>query len=87
MSRRLKQVKEIYEATTETITSNRQEWQDFLKFAAGIYKYSFDNAILIYAQRPDVTMVANMEIWNRKIGRYVNRGTRSIAVFEGVNII
>ncbi len=82
MSRRLKQVKEIYESITETITSSKQEWKDFLKFAAGIYKYSFDNAVLIYAQRPDATMVANMEIWNRKIGRYVNRGTRSIAVFD-----
>ncbi|MFZ5966191.1 MAG: helicase-related protein [Bacillota bacterium] len=82
MSRRLKQVKEIYESITETITSSKQEWKDFLKFAAGIYKYTFDNAVLIYAQRPDATMVANMEIWNRKIGRYVNRGTRSIAVFD-----
>ncbi len=82
MSRRLRQVKEIYKTITDTITSNRQEWIDFLKFAAGIYKYNFDNTVLIYAQRPDASMVASMEIWNRKLGRYVNKGTRSIAVFD-----
>lgn len=79
---RFKEVKEIYEKITYIVTGSKKEWKDFLTFAARIYKYNFDNAILIYAQRPDATMVANMEIWNRKIGRYINRGTRSIAVFD-----
>ena len=48
----------------------------------GIYTYNFNNAVLIYAQRPDATMVAGMEIWNKRVGRYVNKGTRSIAVFD-----
>lgn len=82
MSRRLIQVKEIYDNITSKIIRNRDEWKNFLTFASRIYKYSFDNAVLIYAQRPDATMVANMRIWNRKIGRYVNKGTRSIAVFD-----
>ncbi len=79
---RFNEVKEIYEKITDIVTGSKKEWKDFLTFAARIYKYNFDNAILIYAQRPDATMVANMEIWNRKIGRYINRGTRSIAVFD-----
>lgn len=79
---RIKEVKEIYQKITDIITSNKQEWKDYLKFASRTYKYNFDNAVLIYAQRPDATMVAKMEIWNRKIGRYVNKGTRSIAVFD-----
>lgn len=79
---RLTEVKDIYEKITGIVTSDKQEWKEFLDFASRIYKYNFDNAILIYAQRPDSTMVANMEIWNRKIGRYVNKGTRSIAVFD-----
>lgn len=79
---RLTEVKEIYEKITGIITSSKKEWKDFLDFAARIYKYNFDNAVLIYAQRPDATMVANMEIWNKRIGRYVNKGTRSIAVFD-----
>ncbi|WP_242850600.1 DEAD/DEAH box helicase family protein [Clostridium lundense] len=79
---RITEVREIYEKVTRIVTSNKKEWKEFLDFAAKIYKYNFDNAVLIYAQRPDSTMVATMEIWNKKIGRYVNRGTRSIAVFD-----
>lgn len=79
---RFKEVREIYEKITDIVTGSKKEWKEFLTFASRIYKYNFDNAILIYAQRPDATMVANMEIWNRKIGRYINKGTRSIAVFN-----
>lgn len=79
---RLTEVKEIYAKITGIVTSSKKEWKDFLDFAARIYKYNFDNVVLIYAQRPDAAMVASMEIWNKRIGRYVNRGTRSIAVFD-----
>ncbi|MBY7043783.1 pentapeptide repeat-containing protein [Clostridium botulinum] len=79
---RFTQVKNIYDKATKFITSNKTEWEDFLNFAANIYKYSFDNALLIYAQKPTATMVANMEIWNKRVGRYINKGTKSIAVFD-----
>ncbi len=57
-------------------------WKDFLAFHARVHKHSFNNAVLIYAQRPDATLVADMEIWNRRIGRWINRGAKSIAVFD-----
>jgi len=79
---RLKKIEEIYTEIINRITSNESEWRKFLKFASVIYKYQFDNKILIYAQRPDASAVANMEIWNENVGRYVNKGTRSIAVFD-----
>lgn len=79
---RLNEVRDIYDKITDIVTSSKEEWKEFLTFASRIYKYNFDNAILIYAQRPDATMVANMEVWNKRIGRYINRGTRSIAVFD-----
>lgn len=79
---RITEVKEVYDKITSIVTSNKKEWKEFLDFSARIYKYNFDNAVLIYAQRPDASMVATMEIWNRKVGRYVNKGTRSIAVFD-----
>lgn len=61
---------------------DEQAWKDFLTFHARIYKHSFNNAVLIYAQRPEATLVADMEIWNRRIGRWINRGAKSIAVFD-----
>lgn len=78
---RITEVKHIYDKATKFIVSDKNEWKDFLGFASNIYKYSFDNAILIYAQKPTATRVAEMQLWNQ-IGRYVNRGTRSIAVFD-----
>jgi N12 class adenine-specific DNA methylase len=61
---------------------NSNSWQNYLEFASGIYKYGFDNSILIYSQRPDATMVADLQTWNKKVGRWVNRGAKSIAVFD-----
>ncbi|WP_049785859.1 DEAD/DEAH box helicase family protein [Clostridium cellulovorans] len=80
--KRITEVKDIYAKITKTVTSSKDEWKDFLNFASKVYKYNFDNAILIYAQRPNATMVATMDIWNKKIGRYINKGVRSIAVFD-----
>jgi uncharacterized protein YqiB (DUF1249 family) len=61
---------------------DEQAWKDFLTFHARIYKHSFNNAVLIYAQRPEATLVADMKLWNRRIGRWINRGSKSIAVFD-----
>lgn len=79
---RLRQVKDIYSSIINTITTNEEEWKEYLKFASRLYKYKFDNSILIYAQKPDATAVADMRFWNKRIGRYVNKGTKSIAVFD-----
>lgn len=78
---RLQEVKDIYKEVMNRITSEDNEWRKFLDFSSRIYKYKFDSKVLIYAQKPDATAVANMRIWNR-IGRYVNKGTRSIAVID-----
>lgn len=79
---RLRQVKDIYDSIMDTVTSNEKEWKEYLEFASRLYKYKFDNSILIYAQKPDAIAVADMRFWNRRMGRYVNKGTRSIAVFD-----
>jgi adenine-specific DNA methylase/uncharacterized protein YqiB (DUF1249 family) len=79
---RLTEIKEIYDYILKEIMQDEQAWKDFLTFHAKIYKHSFNNAVLIYAQRPEATLVADMEIWNRRIGRWINRGAKSIAVFD-----
>lgn len=79
------EVKNIYSKASKFITSNAEEWKDFLDFSARIYKYNFNNALLIYAQNPTATMVANMNIWNEKVGRYINKGTKAIATFSNSN--
>lgn len=77
-------LKIIYETMAPVITRNEAAWKDYLKFGAQIYKHQFDNALLVYAQNPKATMLAAAPIWN-KIGRYVNKGEKGIAVCEYKN--
>ena len=66
----------------QSVTGSYQSWTGFLRAACYNYKCPFDDQILIYAQRPDATAVLEMERWNRRFGRWVNRGAKSIAVFS-----
>ena len=65
---------------TNRLMRDKQLLAHFLRFSAGMYKQSFPDAALIYQQNPKATKVATLEVWN-KLGRMVNRGERSIAVF------
>ena len=62
-------------------TSNTRRYLDFLRSAANNYKYTYDEQILIHAQKPEATACAEMAVWNR-LGRWVNRGTRGIALIS-----
>lgn len=76
---RVERLRNLYESTIRQLTQSGEAWMGYLRFAASIYKYSFDNALLIYSQNPDATMLAPLPIWNQ-IGRRVNAGEKSIAV-------
>jgi len=66
---KLYNLKQIYDEVTARITGSEIEWREFLNFHSRLYKYSFESAALIYAQRPDATFVADMETWNKKVSR------------------
>ena len=74
-------ITELYDQTVQSVTGSYQSWTGFLRAACYNYKCPFDDQILIYAQRPDATAVLEMERWNKRFGRWVNRGAKSIAVF------
>ena len=75
-------ITELYDQTVQSVTGSYESWTGFLRAACYNYKCPFDEQILIYAQRPDATAVLEMERWNRRFGRWVNRGAKSIAVFS-----
>lgn len=77
---RLETVRENWADITTKLLRDKQLLAHFLRFSAGMYKQSFSDAALIYQQNPYATKVATLETWN-KLGRLVNRGERSIAVF------
>ncbi len=53
-----KKIWELYDEISRDVAQSGEAWCNYLDFAARIYKYKFDNALLIYAQNPDATMVA-----------------------------
>ena len=70
------------EDTARSITWNMAHWTAFLQTAARLYKYPFQEQLLIFAQRPDATACADYNTWNQKMRRYVRRGGHGIALID-----
>lgn len=82
MATKLQLITELSERTARSVTRNPANWTSFLKAAAWNYKYPFQDQLLIYAQRPDATACAPIELWNQKLDRWVNRGAKGIALID-----
>ena len=72
----------IADETAVRLTSSWQEWAAFLTTASRLYKYPYHEQLLIYAQRPDATACAEYDLWNNRMGRYVRRGSKGIALVD-----
>ncbi len=68
--------------TARQVSKNGEEWAKYLTTAARLYRYPFEDQMLIYAQRPEATACALMETWNEKMFCWVNRGAKGIALFD-----
>jgi len=82
MATKYELITELYKRTQDRVAAP-QEWQRFLSTACRNFRLSFDEQLLLYAQRPDATAVLEIDKWNRQFGRWVNRGATGIAVFDG----
>ena len=78
----LQQYRQLADFTATQITGSYQSWTDFLTTAARLYKYPYHEQLMIYAQRPDATACADYELWNKRMGRYVRRGAKGIALID-----
>ena len=72
----------LSEETAKRVTRNDKSWKQYLNTASRIYKYQFKDQLLIYAQRPDATACASIEIWNEKMHCWVNKGAKGIALLD-----
>ena len=68
--------------TAHDVVRNEDNWKRYLNTASRLYKYPFKDQLLIYAQRPDATACASIEIWNEKMHCWVNRGAKGIALID-----
>ncbi len=85
MARKYEIITELYQRTIAGLTAP-QKWQRFLTTACHNFRLSFDEQVLLFAQRPDATAVLTIDGpngWNQRFGRWVNRGATGIAVFDG----
>lgn len=81
MAEKLRYIEELLSKTLKEL-SGRDRWLEYLKSAAHLYKYSFRDSLLVFAQRPDATAVASFDLWNNKMHRYINRGSKGIALID-----
>ena len=68
------------EQHSEHVTSSISNWKEMLEFSGRLYKYPFDDQLLIKAQRPNATACASMKVWNSRMGRAIKKGTKGIAL-------
>ena len=74
--------RQMAEQVSTRLVGSWQEWTAFLITASRLYKYPFHEQMMIYAQRPDATACAEYDLWNEKMGRYVRRGSKGIALVD-----
>ena len=82
MASKLQYISQLADRTAHNVTRNVDEWKSYLSVAARVHKYSFDDQILIYAQRPNATACATMELWNNTMRRWVKARSTGIALIH-----
>ena len=73
-------VRGIYASVIGEVTKSEQAWKKVCQLMGQIYRYEFDNVLMVYAQKPSATLVADYDTW-KKVDRYVKRGSKGIAIF------
>lgn len=82
MTRKMEYISTLANETAKDMVRNEEAWKRYLNTAARLYKYPFQEQMLIYAQRPDATACASIEIWNEKMNCWVNKGAKGIALID-----
>ena len=74
MANKLYAMELLTEEVAKDVAANPQEWMRFLNTASRLYRYTFPEQLLIYAQRPGATAVASMENWRKPRRRSKQKG-------------
>ncbi|MBP5719342.1 MAG: DUF1738 domain-containing protein, partial [Abditibacteriota bacterium] len=75
---RVREIAEGIEGKIQNLFASDQ-YAAYLKTAAKFHRYSLNNTILIFAQRPEATRVASYKVW-QQLGRQVNKGEKGIEI-------
>lgn len=76
---KMAQVQKQVDQAIENIFKNN-DFQRYLEVASKFPKYSMNNVVMIYAQKPEATMVQGYNAW-KDMGRQVQKGETAIRIF------
>ena len=82
MPSKYQEYRQMADTAERQLTSSYKSWTQFLRTAARLYKYPYNEQVMIHAQRPDATACAEYDFWNKKMGRFVRRGSTGIALID-----
>ena len=82
MPNKLQNIIELSKNATIEISKYPDLWMEFLNTASNNYKYSFNDQVLIFVQKPEATACADIEIWNKKLHRWIKKGSKGIALIK-----
>lgn len=82
MATKIQTYAQLVEDTAKGLTRSLEDWTGFLNTVGRLYKYSYHEQLMIYAQRPDARACAEYELWNNTMNRYVRRGSKGIALLD-----
>ena len=85
MATRFELISALYDDVSKDVIRSPSNWQEFLKSSCNNYGLPFSEQLLVYAQKPDAVAVLPMASWNRRFGRWVNKGAKGIALFDVSN--
>lgn len=75
------QLIELYQEALHSVVASPENWLKFLESAGRNYRYPFQDQLMIHYQKPDAIAVLELNQWNQRFGRWVNRGATGIAAF------
>ena len=85
MATRFELISALYDDVSKDVIRSPSNWQEFLKSSCNNYGLPFSEQLLVYAQKPDAVAVLPMASWNRRFGRWINKGAKGIALFDVSN--
>ena len=82
MPNKIQEFSQLAERAAMELTGSHQSWLSFLQTASRLYKYPYNEQLMIHAQRPDATACADFDTWNQRMGRYVRKGSHGIGLID-----
>jgi len=79
---KINEVIKLAENHAAEITASPEKWMDYLDTSSRLYRYSFEDTLLIHAQRPDATACAEFDVWSKKMNCWIKRGSKGIALID-----